>query len=96
MLMQTARDLQPFWNILSGSLGNGSWVRLVLSKQRASDELVRLTIRMIIIKDQPVLSFLYSYQVRDITKNFALPEGLKEIQRLLGETFKSAHSANDR
>ena len=80
MLMQTARDLQPFWNILSGSLGNGSWVRLVLSKQRASDELVRLTIRMIIIKDQPVLSFLYSYQARDITKNFAPPEGLKEIQ----------------
>jgi len=91
MLMQTARDLQPFWNILSGSLGNGSWVRLVLSKQRASDELVRLTIRMIIIKDQPVLSFLYSYQTRDITKNFAPPEGLKEIQDVLGETFKSAH-----
>ena len=80
-----------FGIFLVASLGNGSWVRLVLSKQRASDELVRLTIRMIIIKDQPVLSFLYSYQTRDITKNFAPPEGLKEIQDVLGETFKSAH-----
>ncbi|MDC1368838.1 SAM-dependent methyltransferase [Pseudomonadales bacterium] len=91
MLNESANDLQPFWRILSDSLGYGSWVRLVLSKQRATEEIVRLTVRMIVIKDQVALSFLYSYQARDITKNFAPPEGLKEIQDMLGETFKSAH-----
>ena len=55
--MKPPKNLEPFWNILSASLGNGSWVRLVLSKQRTIDELARLTVRMIIIKDQPVFVF---------------------------------------
>ena len=91
MLNTSNNDLAAFWDILSSSVNNASWIRLVLSKQRASDQPLRLTVRLIHIKDAPALSFLYSYQTRDITKNVDPLDGLAEIRQLLVETFKSAH-----
>lgn len=91
MLNTSNNDLAAFWDILSSSVNNASWIRLVLSKQRASDQQLRLTVRLIHIKDAPALSFLYSYQTRDITKNVDPIDGLAEIRHLLVETFKSAH-----
>ncbi|HSB97481.1 MAG TPA: SAM-dependent methyltransferase [Spongiibacteraceae bacterium] len=87
--------LQQFLILLDSSLRNQRWVKLLLSKYRGAElDLQRLTIRPIVLRDEPVLSFIYSYKTRDVTKNFTPDEGLATIQSLLGSDFKNAYLVN--
>jgi SAM-dependent methyltransferase len=83
---------QQLYLLLENSLKNHSWVKLLLSKYRGSEpDLQRLTIRPITLRNESVLSFVFSYKTRDITKNVASTDGLATIQQLLASDFKSAH-----
>jgi hypothetical protein len=67
-------------------------VKLIISKNRGDDkELQRIAIRPVNLKGQTVLSFVYSYKTRDITKNYAIAEGLQLIEQKLQHDFKAAH-----
>ncbi|HLD68222.1 MAG TPA: methyltransferase, partial [Pseudomonas sp.] len=77
---------------LETSLAQNTFVKLVLAKYRGAEvELQRLVIRPVSVREQPCLSFVYSYKTRDITKNLPLPEGLEAIAALLPQAFKNAH-----
>lgn len=77
---------------LETSLAQHTFVKLVLAKYRGDEvELQRLVIRPVSVREQPCLSFVYSYKTRDITKNLPLPEGLEAIAALLPQAFKNAH-----
>ena len=68
------------------------WVKLLLSKYRGADKtLQRITVRPVCLRDMTMLSFVYSYQTRDITKNATPEEGLQLIRDLLAADFKAAH-----
>ncbi len=47
--------------------------------------------RAIELRGQPHLSFVYSHERRDITKNLPLAEGLQELRALIGPQFANAH-----
>tara|TARA_R110000868_G_scaffold144773_1_gene364167 strand:+ start:610 stop:1734 length:1125 start_codon:yes stop_codon:yes gene_type:complete len=67
-------------------------VKLIISKNRGDDkELQRIAIRPVNLKSQTVLSFVYSYKTRDITKNYDIAEGLQLIEQKLQHDFKAAH-----
>lgn len=77
---------------LETSLAQNTFVKLVLAKYRGAEvELQRLVVRPVSVREQPCLSFVYSYKTRDITKNLPLPEGLEAIAALLPQAFKNAH-----
>ncbi|MFA7555362.1 MAG: SAM-dependent methyltransferase [Spongiibacteraceae bacterium] len=81
-----------FFDQLAKSLKDQCWVKLLLSKYRGDEQgLQRVTIRPIILRDKAMLSFVYQYKTRDITKNLDLEAGLTLIHRLLMSDFKSAH-----
>ncbi|MEC7119770.1 MAG: SAM-dependent methyltransferase [Pseudomonadota bacterium] len=84
---------QQFLDILADSLTDSSLIKLSLSKYHGTQpKLQRLAIRPIVLKAEPHLSFVYSYQTKDITKNHVLIEGLNLIQQLLlSGDFRSAH-----
>lgn len=83
---------QQFDALLDSSLKNQSWVKLLLSKYRGAEaDLQRVTVRPIVLRNEATLSFVYSYQTRDITKNLSPEAGLTAIQDLLLNDFKSAH-----
>lgn len=66
--------------------------RVVLSKYKGDEsELKRITIRPIVLKEQPLLSFLYEYKTNHITKNLTLSEAVAFFQRELGVHFFNAH-----
>ena len=84
--------LQRFKELLAASLEQGRWLRLLLARpQGAEAGLQRVVVRPLVLKGLPVLSFVYSYATRDITKNLTLPEGLALIDELLGFSFRNAH-----
>lgn len=85
-------DFSAFIQLLTQKLENNSWKKLLLSSYQGEDTtLVRIEVRPVVLKDVAHLSFLYRHKTRDITKNFAVTEGLQQIQTLLGTDFKAAH-----
>ena len=84
--------LQRFRALLSTSLAHGDGVRLLLARpQGAEPGLQRVVVRPLLLKGQPMLSFVYSHATRDITKNLPVPQGLAAIDALLGGSFRNAH-----
>jgi methylase of polypeptide subunit release factors len=72
------------------------FVKLSLGKYRGADQtLNKISIRVLSVKNQPHLSFVYHHQTKDVTQNFSLAEGQTKIQTYLdqnqAESFKSAH-----
>ncbi|MGY5797254.1 class I SAM-dependent methyltransferase [Rheinheimera faecalis] len=85
-------DFSAFIQLLQQKLENNSWQKLLLSSYQGEDtSLVRIEVRPVSLKEVAHLSFLYRHKTRDITKNFAVAEGLQQIQNLLGSEFKAAH-----
>jgi hypothetical protein len=81
-----------FLELLSGSLEQNAFIKLVLAKYVGEEpDLQKLIIKQLTVKDQPCLSFVYRYKTRDITKNFSLEDGVGAIAELLPASFKNAH-----
>lgn len=83
---------QQFLSALKESITANTFSKLILSKPSgAENDLARIVIRQVLIKNQPHLCCVYSYKTRDITKNFSLDEGAALITELLGNSFRNAN-----
>jgi hypothetical protein len=81
-----------FVDALRSGIEQDTFARLVMAKYRGPDpEMVRTTVRPVVIKDQKCLSFVRHYRTRDITENLAVAAGIEAITGLIGNTFKAAH-----
>lgn len=77
---------------LETSLAQNTFVKLVLAKYRGDEvDLQRVVARLVTVREQPCLSFVYSYKTRDITKNLPVAEAIACIADLLPVAFKNAH-----
>jgi SAM-dependent methyltransferase len=67
--------------------------KLLLAGYRGPEaDLKRVTVRALMLRGRPQLSFVYSHEQRDLTKNLPLDEGLAELPALLGPAgFANAH-----
>ncbi|HEX7438366.1 MAG TPA: SAM-dependent methyltransferase [Caldimonas sp.] len=80
-----------FLALVQEALSGGAFARLVLAKPRAPGDLARVTVRELVLRGAPGLSFLYSHATRDITKNLSLAQGFATIGELIGGVFAHAH-----
>ena len=88
----SATPREQFLQRLAQAQADGSWQRLLLSRPHAATHSVlRVQVRPLLIKGQPVLSFVDSHATSDITKNLPVPEGLARLDELLGDGFRNAH-----
>jgi SAM-dependent methyltransferase len=72
------------------------FTRLVLSKPRAVDaDLTRVTVRPVVLKGAPRLSFVYTHATRDITRNLEPAEAAATLRTLLADGFGAAHLWTD-
>ncbi len=83
---------QQFLSCFTQAVQQQRLLKCVLSKYQGQEPaLQRLTIRIITLSNEVKLSFLYSYQTNDITKNFSLEDGTSLLKTLLGHEFKNAN-----
>ncbi|KKO50544.1 methyltransferase [Arsukibacterium sp. MJ3] len=82
---------QKFQQILTDSITNGSFVRLVLGKYQGTEPLLRLEISPLLLKEQLQLRFLSEYTTNHITKNFSVSAGIDQLKHLMTDSFKQAH-----
>jgi SAM-dependent methyltransferase len=90
----TVTPQDDFTARLAASVHDGTFARLTLGKPRGGDPtLQKILIRPVALKSGPHLSFVWRHDTRDITKNLPPAEAVREIGRLLGSQFHSAHLA---
>lgn len=83
---------QQFLSCFTQAVQQQHLLKCVLSKYQGQEStLQRLTIRIVTLSNEVKLSFLYSYQTNDITKNFDVEEGTSLLKTLLGHEFKNAN-----
>ncbi len=92
-LADSAQDpRERFLALLSQSLQNDTFVRLVLAKYHGPEAgLMRVITRRLTMRGEPHLSFVYRYKTRDVTKNVPVATGLAAIGEELGRAFENAH-----
>jgi hypothetical protein len=89
-------DVTSFIASLQQAAATSALQRLVLSKYKGAEvDLARITIRPVLIKEQPLLSFLYEYKTNHLTKNLTPPEAAAQLQSWLGSDFHNAHLLTD-
>ncbi len=78
---------QQFFLDIQQSIENKSFERLILSQYKGElADLEKMTFRMIELQGQVTLSCLYHHTTQDITKNYAIAEGLEKIADLLAQS----------
>ncbi|OGE85644.1 MAG: hypothetical protein A2Y39_01300 [Candidatus Delongbacteria bacterium GWF2_40_14] len=74
--------------ILKKVLADKTFIRLILSSPAdKSGDLNKITVRLVEIKGEPKLSFLYSHKTKDIAKNFVIENGIARIGELFDNTL---------
>ena len=75
---------QQFLDAFQQAIETQSLDRIILSQYKGElEHLEKITLRVILLQDQPVLSGLYRYKTQDVTKNYPLAEAQQLIQDLL-------------
>ena len=81
-----------FLAVLKASLQDNALIKMVFSRHVGPEaELQRVSVKPLVVKDQPCLSFVFRYKTRDITRNFSFADGLVQVAEWLPEVFKTAH-----
>ncbi|HEV8593232.1 MAG TPA: SAM-dependent methyltransferase [Pyrinomonadaceae bacterium] len=87
-----ANDVSKFIDAISKSLAADTFVKLTLGNYKGADEqLQKIIVRRIVTKKGERLDFLFRYKTKDISKNYAIADGVELIQRLIGADFFGAH-----
>ncbi len=78
---------------LAQCIADGSFAKAVLSKYRGAEAgLQRIDLRLVSLRNEPRLQFVYHHATRDITRNHPVAEGVSLVRELLGPNgFRAAH-----
>ena len=85
-------QFEQLCTIIASSFKLGDLENLTLSKYKGVVAgLEKIQIRLVDIKHQPMLCFVYKYKTKDSTKNYNLTDALLEIAAQLNSVFKHLH-----
>ena len=83
---------ESFLALLADALAQGSLVKLVLGKHVGGEPRLRqLAVRPILLRGAALLSLLYRYQTKDVTKNVSPEQGQRIVAEAIGASFRNAH-----
>ena len=83
-------EQEIFLTLLQESIDRNEFVKMTISKPVfASNELVNVYVKKVMLKGKPNLSFTYRYPTNDQVKNFPTMNGIKEVDNILMD-FRNA------
>ncbi len=78
---------QKFLDAFQQAIETHSFDRMIISQYKGElEHLEKMTLRVISLQNQPVLSCLYRYKTQDVTKNYPLAEAVSLVQSLLAQS----------
>lgn len=86
--MNQTDNLSGFYDILQQCFKDGTFVKMTLGKpSKKASELKNIYLRQVEIKGNVMISFVYRYQTKDITKNSPFDQALDQLKNLIGKEF---------
>ncbi len=83
--------MSDFLTAAQESLADGCFVKISLGHYTGNEQdLKKIIIRRVVIKQQDMLGFTYRYKTRDIVKNYGLEEGFSLLAKNLSGGFQVA------
>lgn len=83
---------EQFLREIQKSLENNTFQKITFSKYQGEEKDLRnLYVRQVMIKNERMISFLYRYKTKDITKNYSFSEAVSLLEQIMGNSFLSAH-----
>ncbi len=80
--------VMEFTNEVSSAVYKHTFVKLILSKRVLDNQdLNKIVVRYVELNGEPNLQFVYKYDRQDVTKNFTVDEGIKQLQSIIGNNF---------
>lgn len=80
-----------FLKYLIVSLAAGTFVKLTFGKPLGGTTLKKCTVTQVVVRDQPMLRFVFTHERKDVTENKPFGEVWATVAALIGERFLSAH-----
>ncbi|MCG2609489.1 SAM-dependent methyltransferase [Acinetobacter sp. SM34] len=78
---------QKFLDAFQQAIETHSFDRMIISQYKGElEHLEKMTLRVISLQNQLVLSCLYRYKTQDVTKNYPLAEAVSLVQSLLAQS----------
>lgn len=78
---------QKFLDAFQQAIETHSFDRMIISQYKGElEHLEKMTLRVISLQNQPVLSCLYRYKTQDVTKNYPLADAVPVVQSLLAQS----------
>jgi len=76
---------------IQSGISQQSFIKMVIgNKRNKTAELKNIAIKLVALKDDNKLSFVYRYPTNEITKNYSVAEGLQLMTNLLEQDFFNA------
>jgi hypothetical protein len=91
VVANSSDPIEQFLLITERSILEGTFTKAVLAKPRAGTEVERVTIRLVAVRGENVLSCVYSGPTKDITKNIPVADGRATLRGLLQGSFLRGH-----
>jgi len=77
-----------FTEKVSSSIYKHTFVKLILSKRvLENQEMNKIEVKYVELNNEPNMQFVYKYDRQDVTKNFTIEEGVKQLQAMIGNNF---------
>ncbi len=77
-----------FTDKVSSAVYKRTFVKLILSKRVLNDQdLNKIVVKYVELKGEDNLQFVYKYDRQDVTKNFSMADGIKQLQSIIGNNF---------
>lgn len=85
-----SQEQQQFIELVEKTIQESQFDRLVLSQYKGQEQaLEKITFRAITLQKQPMMSALYHYTTKDVTKNYDLSEAIHVIEPLIEQCKQS-------
>jgi SAM-dependent methyltransferase len=91
VVANSSDPIEQFLLITERSILEGTFTKAVLAKPRAGTDVERVTVRLVAVRGENVLSCVYSHATKDITKNIPLADGRATLRGLLQGSFLRGH-----
>ena len=85
-------ELTQFIETYKNSFESDIFIKLVISKPKQKfNDLKKISIQPVEIKNEFKLKFVYTHKTKDITKNYSLEDSIDEILKYLAVDFRQAN-----
>jgi protein-L-isoaspartate O-methyltransferase len=91
VVVNSSDPIEQFLLVTERSMLDGTFAKAVLAKPRPGTDILRVTLRLVTVRGEQVVSCVQSYATKDVTKNIDVADVRATLRGLLQASFLRGH-----